>query len=57
MPHIGIIFVTVFEDDESVFPGLQAGGRGYILKDADPEEIVKAIRMAGKATTGLLPLE
>ena len=27
MPHIGIIFVTMFEDDESVFRGLQAGGR------------------------------
>src|SRR5512136_1086255 len=33
MPHVGIIFCTVFEDDEFVFAGLQAGGRGYILKD------------------------
>jgi DNA-binding NarL/FixJ family response regulator len=37
MPHIGIIFVTMFQDEFIVFKGLQAGGRGYILKDSDPE--------------------
>jgi DNA-binding NarL/FixJ family response regulator len=31
MPHAGVVFVTMFEDDESVIKGLQAGGRGYIL--------------------------
>jgi two-component system, NarL family, response regulator LiaR len=44
MPHLGIVFVTMYEDDEFVFRGLQAGGRGYILKDADPESMVRAIR-------------
>ena len=44
MPHLGIIFCTVFEDDEFVFAGLQAGGRGYILKDDDPETMLRAIR-------------
>jgi DNA-binding NarL/FixJ family response regulator len=44
MPHVGIIFVTMFQDDEFVFKGLQAGGRGYILKDADPESMLRAIR-------------
>jgi len=44
MPHLGIVFVTMFEDDEFVFRGLQAGGRGYILKDADPETMLRAIR-------------
>jgi two-component system NarL family response regulator len=44
MPHMGIIFVTMFEDDEFIFKGLQAGGRGYILKDADPETMLRAIR-------------
>jgi DNA-binding NarL/FixJ family response regulator len=44
MPHMGIIFVTMFEDDEFIFQGLQAGGRGYILKDADPETMLRAIR-------------
>jgi len=44
MPHLGIIFCTVFEDDEFVFAGLQAGGRGYILKDDDPDTMLRAIR-------------
>ena len=44
MPHVGVIFCTMFEDDEFVFAGLQAGGRGYILKDADPETMLRAIR-------------
>jgi two-component system, NarL family, response regulator LiaR len=44
MPHLGIIFCTMFEDDEFVFAGLQAGGRGYILKDADPDTMLRAIR-------------
>ena len=44
MPHVGIIFVTMFEDDEFIFKGLQAGGRGYILKDAGPDTMLRAIR-------------
>ncbi len=44
MPHVGVIFCTMFEDDEFVFAGLQAGGRGYILKDADPDTMQRAIR-------------
>jgi NarL family two-component system response regulator LiaR len=44
MPHVGVIFCTMFEDDEFVFAGLQAGGRGYILKDADPDTMLRAIR-------------
>jgi DNA-binding NarL/FixJ family response regulator len=44
MPHLGIVFCTVFEDDEFVFAGLQAGGRGYILKDDDPDTMLRAIR-------------
>ncbi|MEK7327370.1 MAG: response regulator transcription factor, partial [Chloroflexota bacterium] len=30
-PHIGILVVTVFEDDTSVFPAIRAGARGYLL--------------------------
>ncbi len=44
MPHVGIVFVTMHASDEFVFRGLQAGGRGYILKDADPESMLRAIR-------------
>jgi two-component system NarL family response regulator len=55
MPHIGIIFCTVFEDDEFVFAGLQAGGRGYILKDDDPETMLRAIRAVAHGESLLGP--
>ena len=43
-PHIGVIVVTMFEDDESVFAALKAGARGYVLKDADRGHLLRAIR-------------
>ena len=46
-PHMRILVVTLFEDDSSVFTALRAGARGYILKDAKEEEIVRAIRAVG----------
>jgi DNA-binding NarL/FixJ family response regulator len=46
-PHIRILVVTLFEDDASVFTALRAGARGYILKDAREEEMVRAIRAVG----------
>lgn len=55
MSHVGIIFVTMFEDDEFVFQGLQAGGRGYILKDADPETMLRAIRAVAHGESLLGP--
>ena len=44
MPHVRIVFCTMFEDDEFVFAGLKAGGRGYILKESDPDTMLRAIR-------------
>ncbi len=43
-PNMGIIVVTMFEDDDSVFSAMRAGARGYILKEADKEEVLRAIR-------------
>jgi DNA-binding NarL/FixJ family response regulator len=47
-PRVHILVVTLFEDDDSVFAALQAGARGYILKDADEEEMMRAIRAIGE---------
>jgi len=55
MPHVGIIFCTMFGDDESVFSGLKAGARGYILKDADPETMLRAIRAVAHGESLLSP--
>ena len=43
-PYIGVLVVTMFEDDDSVFAAMRAGARGYLLKDARGEEVVNAIR-------------
>jgi DNA-binding NarL/FixJ family response regulator len=41
--HIGVIVLTMFEDDDSVFAAMRAGARGYLLKGADQAEILRAI--------------
>jgi DNA-binding NarL/FixJ family response regulator len=46
-PHIRILVVTMFEDDHSVFTAMRAGARGYVLKGARPEEMLRAIQAVG----------
>jgi DNA-binding NarL/FixJ family response regulator len=43
-PHIGVIVVTMFEDDDSVFAAMRAGAHGYVLKGAEQDEMLRAIR-------------
>lgn len=43
-PHIGILILTMFEDDDSVFTAMRAGARGYLLKGALKAEILRAIQ-------------
>lgn len=43
-PTTKILVVTLFEDDDSVYLALRAGARGYVLKDADEQEMIRAIR-------------
>jgi DNA-binding NarL/FixJ family response regulator len=49
-----VIVLTMFEDDDSVFAAMRAGARGYLLKGAEQDEIVRAIRAAaaGEAIFG-----
>ncbi len=42
-PHIRILIVTMFEDNDSVFAAMRVGARGYLLKDADREELLRAV--------------
>jgi len=44
VPETKVLVVTLFQDDDSVFSALRAGARGYILKDTDEEEMIRAIR-------------
>ena len=41
-----VVVLTMFQDDDSVFAAMRAGARGYVLKGADQDEIVRAIRAA-----------
>lgn len=43
-PHIGILVLTMLEDDNSVFTTMRAGARGYLLKGASHDEMLRAIR-------------
>jgi DNA-binding NarL/FixJ family response regulator len=43
-PHIAVLVVTMFEDDHSVFSAMRAGARGYVLKGAKYDEVLRAIR-------------
>jgi DNA-binding NarL/FixJ family response regulator len=53
-PEVGIVVLTMFEDDDSVFSAMRAGARGYVLKGAPPSEILKVVRAvaAGEAHFG-----
>jgi DNA-binding NarL/FixJ family response regulator len=46
-PHIRILVLTMFQDDDSVFAAMRAGARGYVLKDADDEELARALLVVG----------
>lgn len=47
-PHIRILMVTMSEDDASMFAAMRAGARGYVLKDAQKEDLLRAIRAVGR---------
>jgi DNA-binding NarL/FixJ family response regulator len=45
---VRVLVVSMFEDDASIFTAMRAGARGYILKDADRSDILRAIRAVGQ---------
>ncbi|MEV7601587.1 response regulator transcription factor [Kitasatospora sp. NPDC089797] len=54
-PETEVVVLTTYADDESLFPALQAGARGYLTKDAGGEEIAKAIADVRAGAAGLSP--
>ena len=42
-PHIGVLMLTMFEDDDSVFAAMRVGARGYVLKGAPKAELLRSI--------------
>ncbi len=43
-PPTGVLIVTMFEDTDSLLATMRAGARGYILKDADEDELIRSIQ-------------
>jgi NarL family two-component system response regulator LiaR len=54
-PGVDVIAMTSFIEDEKVFGAMRAGAGGYVLKDADPDDVVKAIRSAAAGEVHLDP--
>jgi DNA-binding NarL/FixJ family response regulator len=54
VPAPAVVVLTMFEDDDSVFAAMRAGARGYLLKGAEQDEIVRAVQAAaaGEAIFG-----
>jgi DNA-binding NarL/FixJ family response regulator len=47
-PDVRVLMLTMFRDDASIFAALRAGARGYVLKDADRSELLRAVRAVGR---------
>jgi len=54
-PETQVLVLTTYADDESLFPALEAGARGYLTKDAGADEIERAIRAVREGRTHLDP--
>ncbi|MFJ6694517.1 response regulator [Streptomyces sp. NPDC091272] len=54
-PSTHVVVLTTYADDDWLFPALRAGARGYLTKDADGEEIVRAVQGVMSGQAGLSP--
>ena len=52
---IGVLILTAYDDDPFVMAALRAGANGYVLKTAEPEEIVGAVRAVHEGQSALDP--
>ena len=52
---VKVVVLTTFEVDEYVFEALRAGAAGFLLKDSDPEDIVRAVRVVAEGESLLSP--
>ncbi len=55
LPKISIVALTMHDDDETIFELVRAGVNGYLLKDSDSSEIIKAIRAINKGESIIHP--
>jgi DNA-binding NarL/FixJ family response regulator len=56
LPEARVIVLTSFLDDDKLLPALRAGAAGYLLKNADPQEVVRAVRAASDGRAVIDPV-
>ena len=54
-PNVQMIVLTTYGDDDSIFQGIAAGARGYLLKDAPRDELFRAVRAVARGESLLQP--
>ena len=54
-PEARILVLTSFATDDKVFPAIKAGALGYLLKDSEPSDVVRAIRQVHRGESSLHP--
>lgn len=47
-PNVSVLVLTMLDDDDSVFSAMRAGARGYVVKGADQDEIVRAVQAVSR---------
>jgi DNA-binding NarL/FixJ family response regulator len=55
LPKVGLIILTMYRQDRYVFEAIKAGARGYLLKDIDADELLRAIRAVARGETLIDP--
>ncbi|HJG44864.1 response regulator, partial [Corynebacterium variabile] len=50
-----VVVLTTFDNDEYVMNSITAGASGFLLKDADPEDLIDAVRTVGEASAVISP--
>jgi len=54
-PGVRVLVLTTFDSEADVLPAIEAGATGYLLKDATPEELLRAVRAADRGESVLAP--
>jgi DNA-binding NarL/FixJ family response regulator len=54
-PQVRVLVLTTFDSESDVLPAIEAGATGYLLKDAPPEDLIRAVRAADRGESVLAP--
>lgn len=55
VPNARVLVLTTFDSESDVLPAIEAGAIGYLLKDALPDDLIRAVRAAGRGESVLAP--